>query len=70
MTSALTLSNLTSVKQFIRKYPAFTLGGMRQLIFNEHTNGLAGIGAVVRVGRKVLIHEDNFIEWIILSNKH
>ena len=69
MTTSL-LSNLTSVKQFVRKYPVFTNGGIRQLIFNEHTNGLSRAGAVVPVGRKVLIDEENFIAWIKLNNRH
>ena len=69
MTAVTSLSSLTSVKQFIRKYPVFTQGGLRQLIFNEHINGLASAGAVLRIGRKVLIHEENFLTWIMLSNK-
>lgn len=52
-------------------HAAFTRGGMRALIFNENSNGLSAAGAIVRVGRKVLIHQDLFFTWIELQNaKH
>jgi hypothetical protein len=53
-----------TVSQFIEQYKAFTQGGMRSLIFNENTNGLAASGAVLRIGRKVLINETKFFAWI------
>jgi hypothetical protein len=37
---------------------------MRSLIFNETTNGLKDAGAIVRVGRKVLINEEVFFAWV------
>ncbi|MDP1667086.1 MAG: hypothetical protein Q8L79_18430 [Methylobacter sp.] len=58
-----------TVTQFIQKNPAFTTGGLRALIFNEHTNGLAKSGAVVRIGRKVLIDESKFFTWVESQNK-
>ena len=60
---------LSTVNQFTTKQPAFTLGGIRALIFNENTNGLAKSGAVVRIGRKVLIDETKFFAWIESQNK-
>ena len=53
-----------TVNQFIEKHPAFTTGGLRSLIFNEHSNGLAKSRAIVRIGRKVLIDEAKFFEWV------
>ena len=53
-----------TVKQFIESYPAFKTGGIRGLIFNEHENGLAKSGAIVRMGRKVLLRPDKFFEWL------
>jgi len=53
-----------TVNQLIEKHPAFTTGGVRALIFAEHTNGLAKSGAIVRLGRKVLIDEAKFFAWI------
>jgi hypothetical protein len=58
-----------SVKQFTKKHQAFTTGGLRALIFNEHSNGLAKSGAIVRLNRKVLIDENLFFSWVIAQNK-
>ena len=57
-----------TVNQFIDKHPAFTTGGLRALIFNEHKNNLAESGAIVRIGRKVLINEEKFFGWIEAQN--
>ena len=57
-------TNYFSVNQFTKKHPAFTTGGLRALIFNEHTNGLAKSGAIVRIGRRVLIDEHKFFGWV------
>jgi len=53
-----------TVAQFSQIHPAFPLGGMRHLIFNEHENGLAESGAVVRLGGKVLIHVPKFFRFM------
>ena len=58
-----------TINQFIEKQPAFTNGGLRALIFNEYSNGLAKSGAIVRIGRKILIDEAKFFTWIELQNK-
>lgn len=54
----------STVNQFTDKYPAFTKGGIRALIFNAKANGLAQAGAIVRIGRKVLIDEAKFFSWV------
>jgi hypothetical protein len=59
----------STVSQFYERHPAFKPGGIRALIFNEKTNGLAEYGAIVRIGRKVLIDEDKFFAWIEAQNK-
>jgi len=58
-----------TVTQFAEKHPAFTPGGLRAWIFNENTNGLAKAGAIVRIGRKVLIDEAKFFAWVESQNK-
>lgn len=58
-----------TVEQFLKKYLAFTKGGLRSLIFNESKNGLAKSGALVRIGRKILIDETKFFSWIESQNK-
>ena len=58
-----------TVNQLTEKHPAFTKGGIRALIFNEHTNGLFKSGAIVRIGRKVLIDESKFFAWVESQNQ-
>jgi hypothetical protein len=58
-----------TINQFTAKHTAFTLGGMRSLVFQEHQNGLAESGAIVRIGRKVLIDEKKFFVWVENQNK-
>lgn len=58
-----------TVQQFTAKHAAFNTGGLRSLIFNEHQNGLAKSGAIVRIGRKVLIDEAKFFAWVESQNK-
>ena len=65
----MSVPTLNTVSQHIAKYPAFTVGGLRSLIFNEKSNGLAKSGAVVRIGRKVLIDENLFFAWVQAQNK-
>lgn len=51
-----------AVKQVPGKYPAFTEAAIRWAIFNRGHNGF---NAVIRkVGRRVLIDEAAFVEWI------
>ena len=57
-----------TVTQFCETHKAFKPGGVRSLIFNEHTNGLAASGSIVRIGRKVLINCDRFFVWVESQN--
>jgi hypothetical protein len=59
----------STVKQFCKRHPAFTTGGIRHCIFNENSNGLAKSGAIVRIGRKVLIDEGKFFAWVEAQNQ-
>ena len=54
----------STVKEFCEPHDAFTNGGVRSRIFNETTKGLKASGAIVRLGRKVLINEQTFFQWI------
>jgi hypothetical protein len=66
--------NLRTVAQFAALHPAFTVGGLRNMIFKatpRHStngtvggNGLTEAGAILRIGRKVLINEERFFDWI------
>ena len=63
---------LLTVRQLADKHPAFPQGALRNLIFlaesrNTSKGKIAGNGldvALVRVGRKVLIDEAKFFNWI------
>jgi hypothetical protein len=67
-----------AVEQFSERNPAFTPPALRNLIFkaNERQstngvikgNGLLEAGAIIRIGRKVLINETRFFEWIESHN--
>lgn len=69
---------LLSVKDFSRRNPTFSLASLRDLIFKSserHTakgklpgNGLLECGAVLRCGRKVLIDETRFYQWLDQQN--
>ena len=63
------MSSLFTVKQFAAKEPAFTVGGLRALIFNGKSNGIVDSGAIIRIGRKVLIDENAFELWVEAQNK-
>ena len=59
---------LKTVTQFCVDNPAFPEGGVRWQIFNEKQNGLAESGAVIRMGRRVLIDEDKWLAWVVAQN--
>lgn len=68
---------LSTVRQFSEKYPAFSQGSLRNLIFladERHTSKgkIPGNGldmALVRIGRKLLIDEAKFFQWIEQQQK-
>jgi hypothetical protein len=65
---------LYTVEQFAQTEPAFTSAALRCLIFKAESrqstkgtitgNGLIECGAVIRSGRKVMIHRANFLAWV------
>ena len=57
---------LTTVKQFSERHPAFSVGGIRWLIFNAETNGFNKV--IRRIGRRVLIDEAAFFNWVEENN--
>lgn len=60
----MTTPTFVNVQQLVQRQPAFTVGGVRAWIFNEETNGLKESGAIIRIGKKLVIDEAKFIEWI------
>lgn len=61
---------LKTIKVFIEDNPSFTEGGIRHLIFHENNNGLKEHDAIIRIGRKVLIDEPKFFDWVLAQNKN
>lgn len=70
---------LLTINKFAKKYEAFSEGCLRWLIFNAQErgnsagevirgNGLSEIGAILRIGRKVLIDEERFFQWVDEQN--
>jgi hypothetical protein len=63
-----------TVEQFSERNPAFTPPALRNLIFKAEPrqssrgeipgNGLAEAGAVIRLGRRVLLDESKFLAWV------
>lgn len=53
---------LLTVNQFADKHPAFPVGGLRHNIFHAGTNGFDK--CIRRIGRKVLIDEGAFFNWV------
>ncbi len=54
--------NYLTVKQMAQRHPAFSEASLRYHIFNETKNGIDK--AIKRVGRKILIKEERFFEWL------
>ena len=55
---------LLTVIQFSAKHSFATPGGLRFQIFNAAENGLEKSGAIMRIGRRVLINEEKYFAWI------
>jgi hypothetical protein len=53
-----------TVRQFSERFPAWSEGSLRWLIFNATQNGLAESSALIRQGGRVLIDEERFIAWV------
>ena len=69
-TQSLTTPNtptLLTIRQFVQRHQAFTQGGLRYLIFNADTNGMNR--CLRRIGRRVLIDEVAFFEWVSACQK-
>ena len=57
-------AELVSVPQFSLIEPAFTQASIRWLLFHREKNGLLQSGAVVQLGRRVLLRPKLFRAWI------
>jgi len=51
-----------TVKQLAAGHPYLTESAIRWMLFNRKTNGLSA--AVTKLGKKILIDEEKFKEWV------
>jgi len=58
------VDTIITVVEFSRRHSAFTEQSLRWLIFRSAENGLAKSGAIIRLGRRVLIDEEKFFEYL------
>lgn len=54
---------LKTVSAFADGSP-FTEAQVRWWIFNEANNGMADLGVIVRIGKRVYVDDDRFDKWI------
>lgn len=59
--------SLLTVKEVMAKYPLFSLDHFRRMAADRHKNGLDV--AVFRVGGKLIIDEDKFVEWLTKNQR-
>jgi len=66
ITAATTSPNrvLLTVRQFAERHPFLTESSLRFQIFNRASNRLELSGAIVRLGRKILIDEERYFAWV------
>jgi hypothetical protein len=62
-------SQIFTVEQFAAAEPAFKESSIRWLIFNRDRNGLEQSGALIRVGRRVLIDRQKFLGWLMAQQQ-
>lgn len=62
MTNTNKSDEYVTVAQLAQRYPAFSEGSIRWLIFNSSTNGFNKV--VRKIGRKVIINLQDFREYI------
>ncbi len=62
------ISQRYTVKQFVAKYPFLTEAGIRWQLFQSKANGMDDYCVIERIGRRVLLHEENFFTWLEAIN--
>ena len=56
--------NLKMAHQLAEGHEGLSVDGIRKDVSNAQTNGLEASGALIRRGRRVLIDEDIYIDWM------
>ena len=63
-----TPTRLIPVTQWNKHHTWPSLGGLRHLIFHAKTNGFDQV--IRRIGRRVLVDEQAFFQWVKAQNDH
>ena len=63
-----TPTRLIPVTQWNKHHTWPSLGGLRHLIFHAQTNGFDQV--IRRIGRRVLVDEQAFFQWVEEQNDH
>ncbi len=63
--ATLPLPTLCSVARMAELEPDLTKGAIRSDLFDRETNGLEESGAVVYRGRKILLHRERYLAWLV-----
>ena len=58
------MSEIHTVQQAANKIPALTESAIRWHLFNRELNGLSKSGAVIKVGRRVLLDLPKYTDWL------
>jgi hypothetical protein len=64
--TSVSVDDFITIRQLATRYPAFTEGGIRALIFRAKSNGFDS--CIRRIGRKILISKSAFSHWIEAQN--
>ena len=64
MTTGTIADTIITVSEFSRRHSAFSEQSLRWLIFRAQENGLLSSGALIRLGRRVLLDEGAFLAWL------
>lgn len=69
MNPANAIDPIFTVRQFSERHPAFSQASLRNLLFKAHQNGMARHGVIVRVGRRILLSEPRFLQWLSVTQE-
>ena len=60
------IDDLYRIEDFIARHENFlSIGQLRTHLLHRDTNGLAEIGAVIKLGRIIFINEPKMLEWAL-----
>ncbi len=60
---------LFTVDRLAEQQPGLTKGKIRWDLFNRKSNGLEESGAVVNRGRRLLLDQDRYLDWLARGQK-